>query len=71
MSIILPENFPAAASLAAEGLDVYTTAGSKDLTRRLEICVFNLMPKKLDTEIQLARVLGQTNENVSLTFAAP
>ena len=71
MSIILPENLPAAASLAAEGLDVYTTVGSMDITRRLEICVFNLMPKKLDTELQLARVLGQTNENVSLTFAAP
>ncbi len=71
MSIILPANMPAGAILTAEGLDVLEAPADFAATSRLEICVFNLMPKKLDTELQLARVLGQTEAYVSLTFAAP
>ncbi len=69
MAIILPDGLPALEALKGED-----AAALRDPTpgaARLDICVFNLMPKKLETELQLARKLGQSGETVALTFAAP
>jgi homoserine O-succinyltransferase len=71
MTVILPANIPALAALAAEGVDVLPAPAENAPGRRLEICIFNLMPKKLDTELQLARMLGRAAGSISLTFAAP
>ena len=68
MPVLLPEGLPALAALAAEG--VAATAGSP-VDADLNVCIFNLMPKKVETETQLARVLGGTAASVAITLAAP
>ncbi len=69
MTVFLPADLPALAALAAEG--VASASQSNVDENSLNICIFNLMPKKLETELQLSRMLGQAGATVSLTFAAP
>lgn len=71
MSVILPPELPARAALIAEGIDVLPAPAANAPGRRLEVCVLNLMPKKLETELQLARMLGLAAGAVSITLAAP
>ena len=61
MTIILPQDLPAAAILRREGIDVIDAedlAGHGEAS--LRIAVLNLMPCKATTEAQLARRLGDT-----------
>jgi homoserine O-succinyltransferase len=70
MAVILPPDLPARAALAAEGvplLDAHDPAAAD----ALNIVIFNLMPKKLETELQLSRMLGRASVHVSITLAAP
>jgi len=71
MSVILPAELPARAALIAEGQQALAAPAADAPGRRLEICIFNLMPKKLETELQLARMLGLAAGLVSITLAAP
>ncbi len=71
MSVILPGELPALAALLDEGVDARAAPAIDAPGRRLEIAIFNLMPKKLETELQLARMLGRSAGAVALTFAAP
>ncbi len=71
MSVILPPDLPARAALIAEGVEALPAPALDAPGRRLEIAIFNLMPKKLETEQQLARVLGRAAGAVSITLAAP
>lgn len=71
MAVILPADLPARAALAAEGVDAFAAPAVDAPGRRLEIAIFNLMPKKLETELQLARMLGRGAGVISLTLAAP
>lgn len=71
MAVILPPDLPARAALAAEGVEALAAPASHPSGPRLDIAVFNLMPKKLETELQLARMLGRSACSVSLTLAAP
>ena len=61
MPITLPENLPAFDVLSREGVMVMTPerAARQDI-RPLRIALLNLMPKKIQTENQFARLIGAT-----------
>lgn len=61
MPITLPETLPAFDVLSAEGVMVMGTgrAASQEI-RPLRIALLNLMPKKIQTENQFARLIGAT-----------
>ena len=67
MPINIPNNLPATEVLQSENIFVITEqrATTQDI-RPLEILVLNLMPTKIATETQLARILGNTPLQVHL-----
>ncbi len=67
MPIRIPNDLPAAKILTDENIFVMTEtrAISQDI-RPLRILVLNLMPKKIETETQLSRLLGNTPLQVEL-----
>ncbi len=69
MPIKLPANLPAQAVLRHEGVMVMSQerAARQDI-RPLHIGLLNLMPKKIQTENQFARLLGATPLQVELTL---
>ena len=69
MPLILPENLPAVGALQDENIFVMThqRAVTQDI-RPLSILIVNLMPDKIITETQLARLLGNTPLQVQLTL---
>ncbi len=69
MPIKIPNLLPATETLQSENIFVMTEtrAISQDI-RPLSIAVLNLMPTKITTETQLARLLGNTPLQVELTL---
>lgn len=69
MPIKIPNLLPATKTLTEENIFVMTEtrAMTQDI-RPLQILVLNLMPTKIDTEIQLSRLLGNTPLHVELTL---
>ncbi len=69
MPIKIPNDLPATATLQGENIFVMTEtrAVTQDI-RPLEILILNLMPTKIDTETQFARILGNTPLQVHLEF---
>jgi homoserine O-succinyltransferase/O-acetyltransferase len=69
MPIKIPENLPAHDVLKAEGVMVMSeaTAQRQDI-RPLQIGLLNLMPKKVQTETQFARLIGATPLQIELTL---
>ena len=69
MPIKIPDDLPARAILDAEGVMVLreTDAVRQDI-RPLRIALLNLMPNKVKTETQFARLLGATPLQVELTL---
>ncbi|MBE7084478.1 MAG: homoserine O-succinyltransferase [Clostridiales bacterium] len=69
MPIKIPNNLPAVKTLTDENIFVMTEtrAISQDI-RPLRILILNLMPKKIETETQLARLLGNTPLQVEPTL---
>ncbi|WP_165694296.1 homoserine O-acetyltransferase/O-succinyltransferase family protein, partial [Teichococcus deserti] len=69
MPIKIPDDLPAAATLAAEGVMLMreTDAVRQDI-RPLKIGLLNLMPNKVRTETQIARLLGATPLQIELTL---
>ena len=67
MPIRIPNDLPAVKTLNDENIFVMTDtrATSQDI-RPLRILVLNLMPKKIETETQLSRLLGNTPLQVEL-----
>ncbi|MBQ2176641.1 MAG: homoserine O-succinyltransferase, partial [Alphaproteobacteria bacterium] len=67
MPIKIPNKLPAAKTLQSENIFVMTQtrALTQDI-RPLKILVLNLMPTKIETETQLARLLGNTPLQVEL-----
>jgi homoserine O-succinyltransferase len=61
MPIKIPNGLPAGDILSAENIFVMdeTRASSQDI-RPLKILILNLMPKKIETETQLLRLIGNT-----------
>lgn len=69
MPITIPESLPAHDILAREGVMVMgeTRAARQDI-RPLRIGLLNLMPKKIETETQFARLIGATPLQIDLTL---
>lgn len=69
MPIKIPNDLPATATLQGENIFVMTEtrAVTQDI-RPLEILILNLMPTKIDTETQFARLLGNSPLQVHLEF---
>lgn len=69
MPLNIPDNLPAAQVLIEENIFIMTKsrAISQDI-RPLKIGILNLMPKKMITEIQLLRLLGNTPLQIDITL---
>ena len=69
MPIKIPNNLPAAEILLKENIFVMTEtrAMTQDI-RPLRMLLLNLMPKKIETETQLTRLLGNTPLQIELTL---
>ena len=67
MPIKVPDNLPALTELFAEQVDVMAQqqAAGQDI-RPLRLLLLNLMPKKRNTEIQFARLFGNTPLQVEM-----
>ena len=67
MPLKIPNNLPAVKTLHDENIFVmtHTRASSQDI-RPLRIVLLNLMPKKIETETQLSRLLGNTPLQIEL-----
>ena len=72
MPIKIPNLLPATETLRSENIFVMTEtrAMTQDI-RPLEILLLNLMPLKIETETQLARVLSNTPLQIQLELIAP
>ena len=72
MPIKIPNNLPAVEVLHQENIFVMTEerATTQDI-RPLQILLLNLMPKKIQTETQLSRLLGNTPLQIELELIAP
>lgn len=71
MPIKIPGDLPAAKTLQEENIFVMDTdrAASQDI-RPLRILILNLMPTKITTETQLARLLGNTPLQIDMELLA-
>ena len=69
MPIKLPSSLPAFEVLSKEGVMVMSEdqATRQDI-RPLQIGLLNLMPKKIQTENQFARLIGATPLQIELSF---
>ena len=69
MPIKIPNDLPAAKTLSEENIFIMseTRAITQDI-RPLRILILNLMPKKIETETQFARLLGNTPLQVEPTL---
>jgi len=69
MPIKIPDDLPARATLDAEGVMVMREADAmRQDIRPMRIGLLNLMPNKIKTETQIARLLGWTPLQVELTL---
>lgn len=69
MPIKIPNNLPAVQTLAEE--NIFTMTETRAITqdiRPLRILLLNLMPKKIETETQICRILGNTPLQIDLTL---
>ena len=69
MPIKVPDRSPAEAALQQEGVEVIpdATALRQDI-RPLRILLLNLMPTKIATEVQIARLLSHTPLQIELSL---
>jgi len=69
MPIKIPDHLPAAQTLQEEGVDIIAEhdAIRQDI-RPLRIAMLNLMPEKIKTETQLARLIGATPLQIDFTL---
>lgn len=69
MSIRIPKGLPALSALETEGVMVMDQESTVYQHHRpLRVGLLNLMPDKINTEIQIARLLGATALQVELTL---
>lgn len=69
MPIKIPDTLPAKDTLLAEGVSVLGTSDAiRQDIRPLQIGLLNLMPNKIRTETQLARLIGASPLQVELTL---
>lgn len=69
MPIKIPDNLPARRILEMEGVPVVRTSDAiRQDIRPLRVGLLNLMPDKISTETQIARLLGSTPLQIDLTL---
>lgn len=69
MPIKIPDGLPAEAVLHSEGVPtIRESIAFKQDIRPLKMCLLNLMPKKITTETQFIRLLGQSPLQIQLTL---
>ena len=69
MPIKIPDQLPAFQTLTAEGVPVMTSSVAiRQDIRPLQIGLLNLMPNKIKTEIQIARLVGASPLQVELSL---
>jgi homoserine O-succinyltransferase len=69
MPIKIPDDLPARRTLEAEGVMVMREADAvRQDIRPLRIALLNLMPNKIDTETQLARLIGPSPLQIELSL---
>ncbi len=69
MPIKIPNDLPARAILEAEGVDVIRESDAiRQDIRPLRLALLNLMPNKIRTETQIARLVGSTPLQVEMTL---
>ena len=69
MPIKIPDNLPARRILEREGVELIRENDAiRQDVRPIRIALLNLMPEKIKTETQLARVIGSTPLQVELTL---
>lgn len=69
MPIVIPKNLPAYDVLANENIFVMPKVRAmKQDIRPIEIAIVNLMPTKIETEIQLMRLLGNSSLQINVTL---
>ena len=68
MPIKIPNDLPARATLEREGVMVMSEAAARQDIRPLRIGLLNLMPNKIKTETQFARLVGATPLQVELSL---
>jgi homoserine O-succinyltransferase/O-acetyltransferase len=69
MPIRIPDTLPAFETLVHEGVRVMTeTMAVRQDIRPLQIAMLNLMPNKIKTEVQFARLIGASPLQVELTL---
>ena len=69
MPIKIPDNLPARESLLSEAVDVINSSyAERQDIRPLKFLLLNLMPKKVPTEIQFARLIGASPLQIELTL---
>ncbi|PYE32923.1 homoserine O-succinyltransferase [Rhizobium sp. PP-F2F-G38] len=69
MPIKIPDTLPAFETLVSEGVRVMTeTAAIRQDIRPLQIGLLNLMPNKIKTEVQMARLVGASPLQVEFTL---
>lgn len=69
MPIKIPNNLPARETLSNEGVMVMTEdAATRQDIRPMRIALLNLMPDKIRTETQMARLIGATPLQVEMTL---
>lgn len=72
MPIVIPNNLPATEVLQSENIFVMTeTRATTQQIRPLRILLLNLMPTKIATETQMARLIGNTPIQVELDLLIP
>ena len=69
MPIKIPDTLPAYETLVKEGVRVMTeTAAIRQDIRPLQIGLLNLMPNKIKTEVQMARLVGASPLQVEFSL---
>lgn len=69
MPIKIPDTLPARETLRSEDVDlINSSSASRQDIRPMKVLLLNLMPKKAQTEIQYARLLGASPLQVELTL---
>ncbi len=69
MPIKIPDNLPARKFLLKESVDIIDTSiAERQDIRPLRFLLLNLMPKKINTEIQFARLIGASPLQIELTL---
>jgi homoserine O-succinyltransferase len=69
MPIKIPDTLPARETLRSEDVDLIdSSSASRQDIRPMKVLLLNLMPKKAQTEIQFARLLGASPLQVELTL---